>query len=59
MTASALSELNDKRLVAVLKNVSLSYGKTQALDDLSLDIPAGSWRALSGQMGSANPACFH
>lgn len=58
MTASALSELNDKRLVAVLKNVSLSCGKTQALDDLSLDIPAGIMAGIIGPDGVGKSSLF-
>lgn len=34
------------------KNVSFSYGDHQVLDDITLDIPAGSTVALVGQSGS-------
>ena len=49
MTALALSALDDNRQVAVLKNISLCYGKTQALDDLSLNIPAGIEKLSTGR----------
>ena len=38
----------NKEIFVSLRNVSLHYGKVQALDDVSLDIPAG---ILTGMIG--------
>jgi spermidine/putrescine transport system ATP-binding protein len=38
--------------LATIRNVSMQYGKLAALDDVSLDIPAGSYTVLVGPSGS-------
>lgn len=45
-------KIKDFRGEIKYKNVSFSYGDHQVLDDITLDIPAGSTVALVGQSGS-------
>ena len=58
MTWSPLTEVNSKRPVVVLKNVRLDYGKTQALKNLNLDIPAGVMVGVIGPDGVGKSSLF-
>ena len=44
--------------VARVEHVTHRYGKTLALNDLTLDIPAGCMAGLIGPTGSASPPCW-
>ena len=46
-----MSEMTENHFVARLKHVSLSYGKTLALKEIDLDIPAGCMVGLIGPDG--------
>ncbi len=58
MTEMSLSDFNGKASVAVLKNVSLAYGKTQALQQLNLNIPAGVMVGIIGPDGVGKSSLF-
>jgi ABC-type sulfate/molybdate transport systems ATPase subunit len=38
-------------------NIKKSFGRTQVLNDISLDIPSGQMVALLGPSGSGKPRC--
>lgn len=40
-----------------IANIKKSFGRTQVLNDISLDIPSGQMVALLGPSGSGKPRC--
>ncbi|ODN65818.1 ribosome-associated ATPase/putative transporter RbbA [Methylophaga muralis] len=58
MSAKPLTELSSQQSVAVLKNVSLHYGKTIALNALNLTIPAGVMVGIIGPDGVGKSSLF-
>lgn len=42
-----------------IANIKKSFGRTQVLNDISLDIPSGQMVALLGPSGSGNYAAAH
>lgn len=42
-----------------IANIKKSFGRTQVLNDISLDIPSGQMVALLGPSGSENHAAAH
>ncbi len=40
-----------------IANIKKSFGRTQVLNDISLDIPSGQMVALLGPSGSGKPPC--
>ena len=51
--------LPDRPAVARLQGLTLRYGKTLALDDVTLDVPAGQTVALVGPSGAGKSSLVH
>lgn len=49
--------MTQQAVVASIREVSLHYGKTRALDALSLEVPAGCMVGLIGPDGVGKSAC--
>lgn len=58
MSLPSMAETHSLPPVAVLKNLSLYHGKTQALHDLSLTLPAGKMVGIIGPDGVGKSSLF-
>lgn len=51
-----MKEITERTLK--VENVSLGYGETTIVKDLSLEFPRGKVTAIIGPNGCANPPCY-